>query len=86
MSNEKGYNKGLKSNQKEEKNPPSQVKGRQAKLNMREWVEQQLSNCKEAGTHMLIEMFIKGLKNEKIKKEMRREVVTRKNLMIKIWS
>ena len=35
---------------------------------------------------MLIEMFIKGLKNEKIKKEMRREVVTRKNLMIKIWS
>jgi len=47
------------------------------------WVEQQLSNCKEAGIHTLIEMFVEGLRNEEIKKEMRGEATSRKDLMIK---
>ena len=47
------------------------------------WVEQQLSNRKEAGIHTLIEMFVEGLRNEEIKKEMRGEATARKDLMIK---
>ena len=41
-----------------------------------------MSDCKEAGIHTLIEMFVEGLRNEEIKKEMRGEVAARKDLMM----
>jgi len=41
-----------------------------------------LSNCKEARIHTLIEIFVKGLRDEEIKKEMRRKAVVRKDLTI----
>ena len=41
-----------------------------------------MSDYKEAGIYTLIEMFVKRLKNEKIKKEMRRKAAVRKDLMI----
>jgi len=42
-----------------------------------------LSDYKEAGIYTLIEMFVKRLKNEKIKKEIRGKVAVRKDLTIK---
>jgi len=45
-------------------------------------LEQQLSDCKEAGIHTLIETFVEGLRDEEIKKEMRGKAAARKDLMM----
>jgi len=43
-------------------------------------VEQQLSDCKEAGIYTLIKTFVEGLRDEEIKKEIRGKVTARKDL------